>query len=441
MFKLWDRRAQCLLSLKRLEEAKLAFDKAVKYSSLAKLDKKKREKFLKDVNVGLQKIEDQQSTVVEEQNIPSEAGSQSDDILTVTSPHPQFPSASSSLQVRYQRGRGRYVEAGEDIPVGTTLLRESPITWALHPDRFGTHCQECLGQVKSVIPCDECTAVCFCSVTCRDTAVSSYHQYECRANNIIIASGLNIYPAITLRLLTRFGLDHVWSLRESLENHDDTAGANTDTLYTGDDFINAFNLVSHEDKMTEEEHLLRTFVSVFLLKLLQFNNYFGNFDEDETFQELSEKEEFIGTLLLHFSNSLPQNIHDIALLETSEVRRWVNSAEIKSLGAGVYLTAALFNHSCDPSFMRCNVGKSLVSVTNKNIGQGEEVSECYGQMYYSKSVETRQEQLRKHYKFDCECVACYYNYPTIKELKYACGGAVTKHQDLMRIRYCSKIND
>ena len=41
------------------------------------------------------------------------------------------------------------MEASEDIPVGTTLLRESPITWALHPERFGSHCQECLGQVKS----------------------------------------------------------------------------------------------------------------------------------------------------------------------------------------------------------------------------------------------------------------------------------------------------
>ena len=75
-----------------------------------------------------------------------------------------------------------------------------------------------------------------------------------------------------------------------------------------------------------------------------------------------------------------------------------------------------------------------MSVTNKNIAAGEEISECYGQMYYSKSLDTRQEQLRKHYKFDCECSACYYNYPTIKELKYACGGRETKHQDLMRIR-------
>ena len=123
-------------------------------------------------------------------------------------------------------------------------------------------------------------------------------------------------------------------------------------------------------------------MSVFLLKLLQFNNYFGNFSPTETFAELNEKYLYIGRLLLHFSHSLPQNVHDIALLETSETRRWVNSAEIKSLGAGVYLTGALFNHSCDPSFMRCNVGKELVSVTNKNIQQGQEISECYGQMYY-----------------------------------------------------------
>ena len=432
MFKLLDRRAQCLLALDRLEEARQAFQQAVSLSTKAKLDKKKREKFIKDVNSGLQKIEEKMQE--EKTTMETSASDQKTDILSVTSAHSQFPSASSKIEVKYQKGRGRYVVAGEDIPVGTTILKESPITWAIHPDRFGTHCQECLGQVKSVIPCSQCTAVCFCSVACRDTAVATYHKYECSANNILIASGLNIYPFLTLRLMAKFGLDHIWSLRDSLERHDETAGASTNDQYQHDDLVNAYNLVSHEDKLTEEEHLLRTLVSVFLLKLLQFNNYFGNYTEEESFNSLSEQEVFIGTLLLHFSNNLPQNIHDIALLETSEVRRWVNSAEIKSLGAGVFLTGALFNHSCDPSFMRCNVGKHLVSVTNKNIAPGEEISECYGQMYYTKSLDTRQEQLKKHYKFDCECPACYYNYPTIKELKYACGGAETKHQDLMRIR-------
>ena len=180
--------------------------------------------------------------------------------------------------------------------------------------------------------------------------------------------------------------------------------------------------------------MLRTFVSVFLLKLLQFNNYFGNYSDTETFPELTEKYLYVGRLLLHFSHSLPKNVHDIAVLETSETRRWVNSAEIKSLGAGVYLTGALFNHSCDPSFMRCNVGKDLVSVSNRRIQPGEEISECYGQMYYSKSLETRRGQLEKHYKFHCQCEPCLYNWPTIKDLRYASGGGQTNHHDLMRIR-------
>ena len=66
--------------------------------------------------------------------------------------------------------------------------------------------------------------------------------------------------------------------------------------------------------------MLRTFVSVFLLKLLQFNNYFGNYSDTETFAELTEKYLYIGRLLLHFSHSLPQNVQDITLLEPGNLR-------------------------------------------------------------------------------------------------------------------------
>ena len=149
----------------------------------------------------------------------------------------------------------------------------------------------------------------------------------------------------------------------------------------------------HRDSMCHLSIILtitifRTFVAVFLLKLLQFNNYFGTMTETETFATLSERELFIGGLCLHFMICLPQNVHDIAVLETSETKRWVatvmmmsimsmnddiitnrwvNSAEIKSLGAGVFLTGALFNHSCDPSFMRCNVGKVRSYLQPENI--------------------------------------------------------------------------
>ena len=224
--------------------------------------------------------------------------------------------------------------------------------------------------------------------------MSTYHGVECGLNDVMTSSGLNIYPSLTLRLMTRFGLDQIWGLRERLEKHNDKSGTfgGDEGEYRSDDFVNAFNLVCHEDKMNEEDHLLRTFVTVFLLKLLQFNNFFGANTNTNTIPSqrngggedvlLTDQELFIGTMILHFTNTFPQNVHDIALLQTPEKSRWVNSAQIKSLGAGVYLTSALFNHSCDPSFMRCNFGKGIVSVANRQIKAGEEISECYGQMYY-----------------------------------------------------------
>jgi len=436
MFKLLERRGQCLVMMKRYKEARYAFEEAISSLKFSKLDKKKKDKFLKDTNESLAKISSEEKHISEGpvQVTKSTAEKQKDTILRIENKNTKFEAASSVMSVKYQKGRGRYVVASQDIPVGTTMVVEKPITWAIHPERYGTHCQECLAQIKAVIPCTTCCGVSFCSIECRDTALRTYHQYECGANDVMIASGLNIYPFLTFRLMAKFGLEHIWSLKDCLESHDDTSGAKSDVEYRTEDFVNTFNLVCHEDKMDSEEHLLRTFVAVFLLKMLQFNNFFGNCTEEEKFEELSEKELFIGKLILHFTNTFPQNVHDIALLETPEMKRWVNSSEIKSLGAGVFPTCALFNHSCDPSFMRCNFGKGMVSVANRNILAGEEISECYGQMYYSKNLETRRAELRKHYKFECQCIPCLENWPTIKEMQYASGGKETKHQDLMRIR-------
>ena len=46
---------------------------------------------------------------------------------------PTFPCAHASIEIRYEEGRGRYAVAAKDIPLGTTLVKEQPITFALHP--------------------------------------------------------------------------------------------------------------------------------------------------------------------------------------------------------------------------------------------------------------------------------------------------------------------
>ena len=80
MFKLLERRAQCLLSLKRLEEAKDAFEEALESLKIAKLDKKKKDKFLKDINNGLAKINSEEIKILPE---TESQNPQSDLILTI----------------------------------------------------------------------------------------------------------------------------------------------------------------------------------------------------------------------------------------------------------------------------------------------------------------------------------------------------------------------
>ena len=48
-----------------------------------------------------------------------------------------------------------------------------------------------------------------------------------------------------------------------------------------------------------------------------------------------------------------------------------------SLGAAIYPTLALLNHSCNPDFMRCNRGKGVVCVANRDIKKGSTSRDSY----------------------------------------------------------------
>ena len=128
------------LQLKQYKEACEALDEAVAALKNAKnLDRKKKERFLKDIGENRVKVTEGQQAENEAKAEDSKAKSadqQKADILTVSKSSQRFPVANESISVRYQKGRGRYVVAQDDIPVGTTLVVEQPVTWALHPDRF-----------------------------------------------------------------------------------------------------------------------------------------------------------------------------------------------------------------------------------------------------------------------------------------------------------------
>ena len=348
-----------------------------------------------------------------------------------------YESAHAAVEIKYEEGRGRYAVAGQDIELGTVLFREKPLTQTLNPEKFGTHCQHCFKPIRGVIPCEKCTWVCYCSTECRQIANETYHQYECGIINILLQSGFNVYAYMALRLVTKEGLENLLKLKDDLENNrSEKSGENERNFYSSRDFRNAYNLMAHEDSISDDLWLLKgignaqlfyvkmelklTFtlkVSVFLLKCLQQTEYFASLQKSPENPDLHEDELFVGKVLFRLLNVMPTNVHDISDFETPVLDTFVPRCNKVSLGAGLYPCLALVNHSCDPSFMRCNKGNEVICVASKKIYKGEEISENYGLMFTVKDFKARQEILNDHYKFECICKACLENWPLLDSMK------------------------
>jgi SET domain-containing protein len=52
------------------------------------------------------------------------------------------------------------------------------------------------------------------------------------------------------------------------------------------------------------------------------------------------------------------------------------------VGIGLYSSASLINHSCDPNVEITNYGDIMVVRATRNIAAGEEAAMSYGPLYY-----------------------------------------------------------
>ena len=91
---------------------------------------------------------------------------------------------------------------------------------------------------------------------------------------LFLESGLNVYPYLVLRLITNEGYENIMKMREDLENPNEQSGSSVAHFYSSSDFRNAYNLMSHEESITDEMWLLRGLVAVFVLKCLKLTDFF-----------------------------------------------------------------------------------------------------------------------------------------------------------------------
>ncbi|CAH1964942.1 unnamed protein product [Acanthoscelides obtectus] len=300
---------------------------------------------------------------------------------------------SKKVRVEERPTMGRYTVADDYIKTGEPIVTEQPYAACLLPEMFGTHCHHCFHRLEAAYGCADCSNVAFCSPGCRDTAVKTYHKFECKYLDLLIGSGMSILTHTALRMVTQN------SLAECLG------------IYQNRSKEKVYSLCTNAEKRSGEDFLQRTLMAAFLLKCLERSGYFGENRKDKD-GDLTEEELRVCELLLFHLQILQFNAHEIFETRRSKEHQFKGSKFIY-IGVGIYPTASLLNHDCQPAVTRHFVGKSIVLKTSRPLAPNEMVAENYGPIFSRKPIQQRQRSLLSRYWFKCECLACTYNWPMI----------------------------
>ena len=173
--KLWERRAKCCVHLGRPKEAAESLDKAIQTVVKANINEKEKAKIKTSLTNDKKNIIAVDSKSTDEIKPNSETFSEKSNC--------KVPAFSSHIKIAYDDVRGRYGVATRDLSPGHVILQESPVAAVLKPQFCLQYCDTCLTRVTQCpVPCPRCCHVVYCSATCRDVSLGSYHPYECCQN-------------------------------------------------------------------------------------------------------------------------------------------------------------------------------------------------------------------------------------------------------------------
>ncbi|KAG6446964.1 SET and MYND domain-containing protein 4 [Manduca sexta] len=376
-----------------------------------------------------------------------------------------MPSLSKLLKIVEEENKGRFAVANSPIKTGDVLLVDSPYAACLLPDYYGSHCLHCFKRLEDCVDmaavwCPKCSGVVFCSLQCRDTAVSTYHAHECQFLNLFIGSGMSILSHIALRMVTQAGLDTSLSIHskyiscevktvEGAVLNDIEGVAKKSKMKSRKERLNRakkghktlaeknikeeeieekvedkmnfeeklelkaaqiYSLCTHSEQRRGGDYLKRIVMAMFLTECLKKGGFFKNCAKDN----LAKAHTAICELITRNLQMLQFNAHEI--YETVRGQHMFSGSKPVYVAVGIYSTGALFNHECSPAVTRYFEGRNIVLRATRPLSPGEVVSENYGPHFMMRGLRERQRALACRYWFRCECLPCKEDWPTMKQM-------------------------
>lgn len=431
-YKLHDRKARCFFAMDDESSAKQSFQEALDSLENSQLDEKNRQKWRNDIEKEIAKCENGLVKHREEQQLVVPPSKRESGLPAFScGNNPIFLSLSSACDVHYEPARGRFIAATRDILPGEVLLVEKPYAAIVLAEHYTNHCYHCFSYTLAPsFVCPSCSLVLYCSEKCQVLSQDTYHKFECPILAAVQESGVDRFAYLALRTLASTPISRLLDYRKAVEcgqypaKDGNFVGCNQFGIYTADNYHAICSLVTHASDRNVHDLFRRGVIAILLLRCLQQSNYFASVGPED----LLDVQSYIGGLLLSHLQSFPCNAHEVSEFVLDE--NAVAASLPHELGAGIYATLSLFNHSCDPAASRNFYADVCVVRAIKRVRSGCEVSDNYGAVFAVQPRAERLDKLQPQYFFECSCEACINGWPTLPELKsgpprWRCGGCDT----------------
>ncbi|CAC5395091.1 unnamed protein product [Mytilus coruscus] len=413
-YKLYLRWAHCLYHTGDMQQASNKVN-IVKKEVLEnkELEEKRKVKLLEEIKALEENIAKNRSQEITEDNKENqpELFQERNTVLT---------QASSAVTMKYDKDRGRYLQATCKIPAGSVIIAEKPYATVLLPDHYQTHCHHCIGQLTAILPCRRCSSVLYCSETCRQQSWSVYHQIECQYLDICHSIGI---AHLSLRIVLTSGHQHLLDFRDKMsvsefyQNENRIGGVTEEGTYSKT-YLSVYDLMTHALDIETPDSFQYTLTALLLLTILKKSGWLekktgddkitNDNTDDITKLQFSQDDLYIGGLLLRHIEQLVCNAHAITELQVTQTSdtSLVDSKSQERIATAIYPTTSLMNHSCDPSIIPGFDKDILVVRVIKDVEVDEEIFNCYGPHHKRMSTMERQQALKTQYFFTCRCPSC-----------------------------------
>ncbi|XP_064093391.1 SET and MYND domain-containing protein 4-like isoform X2 [Macrobrachium nipponense] len=302
-----------------------------------------------------------------------------------------LPKLSSSVGLACNSIKGRSIIAQNDITPGDVLAIDSCYVSTLYNCNQNIFCYACFARCLAVHPCPSCA---------KNNSVD--HAISSLACKILLKEGFPHLSKIISKLK-----------REEKELSPILRGYNEEGKFTSEDFENVYHMVNHKENLSNSEIFDKCITAFLLLKALIASQTFFCDLNGVMFIPSSRDINMAGTILLRLLLSLPFSAQEIARYEISDAED--ETLPVTVLGAGVFPTLSLINHSCNPTALAYFDGKMMFLRAITFISMGEEITYNYIGNYGEATLNVRKARLVKYF-VNCRCEACNENWPLFSDL-------------------------